>query len=236
MVSDHIGNELPMMLAGSKPLSSFAQEPGMSRAESVPAGFDEAVAEGRLVAMTAAIHVPGHSNHYFALPREAWRLAVMRAYNEDDTVVAGGGMLRFNRLEHQQFLGLMLGYTHADTHSFVKRTALQMHDQGELSARDMAPYIAATGNPGGPAVRIGAQSGTDVVEGRVVLRTGRSMLLSVAPADQWRAKVVASALDGVATWKHDYAVRDEVAALLAWVVEPEGDEVDDLMRWAEHGD
>jgi hypothetical protein len=235
MVSTHIGNELVLMIEGSKPLSVFAQEAGMSRPDAVPSGFDTAVSEGRIAAMTSRINPPGHFNHYFSRPSEAWRLVVMRAYDEEHAIVPGGGTLRLNRLEHQAFLGLMLGYDRDDTRSFVKRSALRMHESGELSSLDMAPYLEMAHDHGGTSVRMGGAADTGSIEGRIVLSTGLSLPLSVNPADQWRAKVIASALDGVTGWRYDPAARDVVARLLDWVVEPEGDEVDVLMKWAEHG-
>ncbi|QWT20274.1 hypothetical protein KPL74_21345 [Bacillus sp. NP157] len=232
-VSAHMGDELSLMLGGAKPLAVFAQEAGMSRSAVVPAGFDAAVKQRRLVAMTVEMLKPGYASHYFALPDEAWRLRIMRSYGELGAMSPGGGDLAFSRLEHQLFLGYMLGYAEEDTHAFVGRNALRMHGEGMLSAEDMAPYIAPLASTTGRRIAVGNVDSVGQIGGRIVLRTGQSMALSVSPGEQWRAKAVASALDGVAVWKGDAASRADVVRLLEFLIQPDGDEVEILIAWAE---
>jgi hypothetical protein len=233
MKSPHMGNELELMLQGTKPLAAFAGEAGWPRTEVVPEGFDTALAEGRLVTMAAANPVTGGTSYYFALPDEAWRLRVMRSYTESGSLTLGGHRVGFTKLEHQQFLGEMLGYEASDTHGFVKANAIRMHGRGELTAEAMAPFVAPSVQHDEAVISLTAAPRTGWVSGMAVLPSGRGISVSVPQNAQWRGKALASVLNDVDRWKHDAPLREDVRRLLRWLARPKSGEDEILMAWAE---
>lgn len=126
-VGPHEGRELPLMVAGRKPLSMFV-EPIPSDIEFFPErAFDALVSEGKLkkhVSVELSVALDGKELRVrrvlYALPEEEWRiksiLLVQQLYNS----LSPGWRPDLDRL-----IGLLLGYERVDIEQFLESVAYQ---------------------------------------------------------------------------------------------------------------
>lgn len=224
-MASHHDKELELMLHGSKPLAGFTQEEGMPRNRVIPAGFDEALASGKLVYQAAPVKPPQAITHYFARPDEAWRMRVMARYVAHD-FLHGSGHNAFDLLDDQRFRGYMYGYDPDEIEDFVTRRAHGMHAAGAMASRDMILREGAGRLPHDPAIVPGVDHDASRAPAELHLADGHPLTLSFRPEDRWRALVVVAVLDDVPRWKIDTQRRDDHMQLLRFVM----DSNDDALR------
>ncbi|MBB3226557.1 hypothetical protein FHW69_001147 [Luteibacter sp. Sphag1AF] len=117
-ISPHAGRELSLMLAGKKPAAMFGYEKDCPMDGREGDVFFAHVRAGTFVHRWHICPAWGVEHHYFSLPDETWRIAVLQMLAIDKST--DGRMLKW--LGADAFFGLtgrLLGYSARDVDAYV---------------------------------------------------------------------------------------------------------------------